>query len=138
MNDVEKVGARIKAVRSLMKETQEEFAEHCDISTEAVSSIERNVYLPRLETLQKIAEYTGISPGSLLNDFLYVMHEETKTNEEGVRYVCYGINVYENNDLVKSLSDVFLDRITAENFTEMCNACQLHPTHLNDVIEDYS
>ena len=137
MNDVEKVGEQIKAIRSLMKETQEEFAEHCDISPEAVSSIERSVYLPRLETLQKISEYTGICPSSLLNEFLYITHKEIKTSEEGNKYVCYGINVYENNKLIKSLSDVFLDKITAENFTEACNRCQLHPIHLNDVIEDY-
>ncbi len=137
MNDVEKVGEKIRVIRNLMNETQEEFAEHCDISPEAVSSIERNVYLPRLETLQKISEYTGISPGSLLNDFLYITHKEIKTSEDGNKYVCYGINVYENNKLIKSLSDVFLDRVTAENFVEMCNTCQLHPIHLSDIIEDY-
>ncbi len=137
MNNVEKVGEKIREIRLLMNETQEEFAEHCDISPEAVSSIERSVYLPRLETLQKISEYTGISPGSLLNDFLYITHEEIKTSEDGNKYVCYGINVYENNNLVKSLSDVFLDKVSAENFADMCNRCQLHPIHLSDVVEDY-
>ena len=41
MNEVENLGERIKALRILMNETQEEFAEHCDISSETVSLLER-------------------------------------------------------------------------------------------------
>ena len=41
MNDVENLGERIKILRLMMNETQEEFAEYCDISSETVSLLER-------------------------------------------------------------------------------------------------
>lgn len=137
MNDVEKVGERIRAIRLLMRETQEEFAEHCDLSSETVSLIERGKFLPRLETLQNISKYTQVSVGSLFNSYFYVTEKEIKINEYGKEYTCYGIKVYENSQVLKSMSDVFPDETIAKDFADMCNRSQLNPIHLEDVIEDY-
>lgn len=137
MSDVHSVGERIRVVRLLLKETQEEFAEHCDISPEAVSSIERGVYLPRLETLQKFSDYTKVSLASLFTNYMYVVERDTKTNEDGEEYTCYGIKAYENNQIVNSLLDVFLNEPIAKDFADMCNRLQLNPIHLENAIEDY-
>lgn len=137
MKDVENVGERIRAIRILMRETQEEFAEHCDISSETVSLIERGKFSPRLETLQKISKYTQVSISSLFNSYFYVAEKEFKINEYGKEYTCYGIRVYENNQMIKFLPDVFPDETNAKDFTDMCNRSQLNPIHLEDVIEDY-
>ncbi len=50
-------------IRRLRKEelceTQEEFAEHIDASKDTISNIERCKVIPKIETLVKIADYTG-------------------------------------------------------------------------------
>ena len=94
MNEVEFLGERIKILRLMMKETQEEFAEHCDLSSETVSLIERGKFSPRLETLKKITAYTQLNIATLFNDYLYITEQES--DEE---LITYGIRVYKNNKI---------------------------------------
>ncbi|MBQ2828550.1 MAG: helix-turn-helix transcriptional regulator [Clostridia bacterium] len=131
MNEVKNLGERIKALRLLMNETQEEFAEHCDISSETVSLLERGRFSPRLETLKRITEYTHLTISALFNDYLYIA--EQNDNES---YITYGIKVFENNKLIKSVPDVFTDETKAVRFVNTCNRIQLSPVHLENFIED--
>ena len=43
------------------------FAARCDISTEALSLLERERSDPKLSTIQKVAAYTGYTVSELLN-----------------------------------------------------------------------
>ena len=52
--------------KSLLRETQEEFAEHIDASKDTVSNIERCRVVPKMETLLKISAYTGVPLEELL------------------------------------------------------------------------
>ncbi len=131
MNDVENLGERIKILRLMMKETQEEFAEYCDISSETVSLLERGCFFPRLETLKKISEHTHLTIGALFNDYLYIIEQEN--NET---YITYGIKVYENNQVIKAVPGVFLNKMAAIDFIATCNRIQLSPVHLENFIED--
>lgn len=131
MNDVENLGKRIKILRLVMKETQEEFAEHCEISSETVSLLERGRFLPRLETLKKITEYTHLTIGALFNDYLYIAEKENNKT-----HTTYGIKVYENNKVIKTIPGVFLDKTEALKFVAVCNRIQLSPVHLENFIED--
>ncbi len=132
MNEVENLGERIKTLRLLMNETQEEFAEHCDISSETVSLLERGRFSPRLETLKRITEYTHLSISALFNDYLYIAEQDGNIES----YITYGIKVFENNKVVKSVPGVFLDETKAINFVNTCNRIQLSPVHLENFIED--
>ncbi len=131
MNEVENLGERIKILRLLMKETQEEFAEHCDISSETVSLLERGRFSPRLETLKRITEYTHLTISALFNDYLYITEQE---NNES--YITYGIKVFESNKVIKYVPGVFLDETEAVKVVATCNKIQLSPNHLEDFIED--
>ncbi len=131
MNEVEFLGERIKILRLMMKETQEEFAEHCDLSSETVSLIERGKFSPRLETLKKITEYTQLNIATLFNDYLYITEQES--DEE---LITYGIRVYKNNKIIKSVRGVFLNKAEAIEFVAVCNKAQLSPIHLEDFIEN--
>ena len=55
-------------------------------------------------------------------------------------YDTFGIAVYRVNAtesrLLCSVSDVFLDRETAEHFAARCTALQLDPAQLSDVLQD--
>ena len=115
----------------MMKETQEEFAEHCDLSSETVSLIERGKFSPRLETLKKITEYTQLNIATLFNDYLYITEQES--DEE---LITYGIRVYKNNKIIKSVRGVFLNKAEAKEFVAVCNKAQLSPIHLEDFIEN--
>lgn len=131
MNEVEFLGERIKILRLMMKETQEEFAEHCDLSSETVSLIERGKFSPRLETLKKITAYTQLNIATLFNDYLYITEQES--DEE---LITYGIRVYKNNKIIKSVRGVFLNKAEAIEFVAVCNKAQLSPIHLEDFIEN--
>ena len=52
--------------RTKMEESQECFAEGCDISTDTISLIERAKFNPSLQTLSKISQHIGISVSDML------------------------------------------------------------------------
>ncbi len=132
MNDVENLGERIKILRLMMKETQEEFAEYCDISSETVSLLERGCFSPRLETLKKISDHAHLTIGALFNDYLYIIEQDGSIES----YITYGIKVYENNKVIKAVPGVFLNKTDAIEFIATCNRIQLSPVHLENFIED--
>ena len=71
------VGKQIRLFRKKAGLTQEQLAESLDVSFQAVSSWENEVYLPDVERLTKIAECLGIGVNRLL--------EETKLPEWTLR-----------------------------------------------------
>ena len=66
MTELENLARNIKSIRLELEESQMEFAFNCGISTETVSLLERMKANPSLETLQKIAAYTGHTVSELL------------------------------------------------------------------------
>lgn len=66
MTELENLAKNIKSIRMESEESQMEFAFNCGISTETVSLLERMKANPSLETLQKIAAYTGHTVSELL------------------------------------------------------------------------
>lgn len=56
----------VKNAREKKSESQEKFAEHCGLSKEFISLIEREEANPRLESVQKIAAYTGDTVADIL------------------------------------------------------------------------
>lgn len=52
--------------RTKMEESQESFAEGCNMSTDMISLIERGKTNPSLQTLSKISRHIGISVSDML------------------------------------------------------------------------
>ena len=52
--------------RTMLKESQEKFAEKCGMSTDMISLIERGMTNPSLETLGKISRHIGVSVSDML------------------------------------------------------------------------
>ena len=48
-------GLQVQKLRKATGMTQEQLADHIDLTVESVSSIERGVYAPRFDTLEKIS-----------------------------------------------------------------------------------
>lgn len=67
MPEREVLAKRLKQYRKYNRVTQEEFAWSSGISTEVLSLIERQKENPKLDTLQKIAAYTGMTVSELLS-----------------------------------------------------------------------
>lgn len=57
----QRVGLRIKTVRERRGLTQAALGEHIGRSADAVSQIERGINVPRLETLEKMADCLDVS-----------------------------------------------------------------------------
>ncbi len=61
------LGARVQDFRRRRKLTQEELGEKAELSEETVSSIERGVNVPRIETIFRIAEALDVSLSELFD-----------------------------------------------------------------------
>lgn len=59
------VNENIKILREKNNLSQEQFAEMVGLSTKGVSNIERNLYLPKAKTIDKICEVFNITPDVL-------------------------------------------------------------------------
>ena len=62
------MGARIKEVRKRNCLTQEQLAEHLDVSVEFVGQIERGLKLPSMQVFIKLVEVLNVSADYLLRD----------------------------------------------------------------------
>ena len=66
MPEIRALAKRVVEMRNELGENQFEFAENCGISVYTVSAIETGNCNPRIETLQKIAAYTGLTVSQLV------------------------------------------------------------------------
>lgn len=66
MPEIQALAQRVVKIRSDIGENQFEFAENCGVSVYTVSAIETGKGNPRIETIQKIAAYTGMTVSQLL------------------------------------------------------------------------
>ena len=62
------VGKNIKSLREERKLTQEQLAEKVGVTFQAISSWERDEYLPEVANIMKLAEVMGVSVSSILED----------------------------------------------------------------------
>ena len=67
----------------------------------------------------------------------YQLREDTVFGQNGERLSVYGIDVYAQNQILSSYPELFFTREQGEGFVELCNASDLSPVHLPDVMEDF-
>lgn len=67
MPEAEYLAKNISRLRKQMKETQEQFAAHCDLGTGTLNLMENQRTDPRLSSIQKVAAYTGLTVPELLS-----------------------------------------------------------------------
>lgn len=67
MPEFERLSKKVKEIRQAMNETQFDFADHCGISVDTLSYIERERTDLRLSTIQKIAAYADMTVSELLD-----------------------------------------------------------------------
>lgn len=68
----------------------------------------------------------------------YKVIKENLQHCELGRYIAYGICVYseEARMILKSISDVFIERDKVEKLVALCNENKLDPIHLSEVVQD--
>ena len=66
----------------------------------------------------------------------YELVEERHEDPEMGSYISYGIALKEEENIIRTIADVFLDKGKAEEFIGRCNEFKLSPIHLEEVIED--
>lgn len=67
MPELKILANNIAKIRKDMKETQEEFAAHCDLGTGTLNLMENQRTDPRLSSIQKVAAYIGCTVPELLS-----------------------------------------------------------------------
>lgn len=82
MLDKKALGEKVKAAREWTGLNQTEFGKKIGISKQALSSIERGVYWPGVDTLEAIAVISGIT----LNDFSEEFTDSNKVWERKAEY----------------------------------------------------
>ncbi len=64
----------------------------------------------------------------------YKLRIDTISNEK--TYTAYGVEVFENDQGIKSYPDLFVDYDKALKFVDLLNSEKLELVHIEDVIED--
>ncbi len=68
---------------------------------------------------------------------IYRLRTDEIYDEEGILHTVYGIDVLNNqNCIIDSIADIFLDGVKAKKFVDLCNELNLSLIHLPEVIED--
>ena len=62
------IGDNIRKLREKHDMTQLELAKICGVSDKAVSTWEKNIKIPRMGTLQKMADYFGVPKSAIIED----------------------------------------------------------------------
>ena len=66
----------------------------------------------------------------------YKVRTDIILDEDNQEHIVYGVDVYRDNHLVKSVPDVFLECDKAIKFVCLCNDLKLSEIHIMSVIED--
>ena len=88
MNIKEKLGLKIKEIRKSKNYTQEFIAEKIGIETKSLSNIERGLFYPTAENLEKISKVLNVPPSEL---FDFEHHKSEKELKEEI------FSIIENN-----------------------------------------
>ncbi|HZA49093.1 MAG TPA: helix-turn-helix transcriptional regulator [Myxococcaceae bacterium] len=64
----ERFGAQIRKLRLARRLTQDQLAELCDLSADAIRRIERGAFSPSLDTIRKLCSGLGISIRTLFEE----------------------------------------------------------------------
>ncbi len=67
----------------------------------------------------------------------YKVIKEKIINENGEKYISYGIAAYENKREVARISDITPSRSELVRLVGKCNKNQAELVHLHDIIEDF-
>lgn len=78
MNIKKKLGSKIKEIRKSKKYTQEFVAEKMGIETKSLSNIERGLFYPTSENLEKISKILEVQPCELFDFEHHKPDEELK------------------------------------------------------------
>ena len=68
--------------------------------------------------------------------FYKIRLDQLKDEDIG-RYISYGIDVVENEAVLRSVKDITTDEARLSGLVDLCNKLQLSPVQLDDVIEDF-
>jgi hypothetical protein len=66
----------------------------------------------------------------------YGLIRDKVTDEDGELRTVYGIEVKKEGRVLRTVSDVFTEKETAEYYIGLFNTLGLSPIHLDDVLED--
>ena len=67
----------------------------------------------------------------------YKIRQDQLKNEDFGRYIAYGIDVFENGTLVRSVKDITTEEARLSVLVDLCNRLQLSPFQLDDIVEDF-
>ena len=67
----------------------------------------------------------------------YKIRQDQLKDEDIGRYISYGIDVVENEAILRSVKDITTDEARLSGLVDLCNKLQLSPVQLDDVIEDF-
>ena len=95
MNIKKKLGSKIKEIRKSKKYTQEFVAEKMGIETKSLSNIERGLFYPTAENLEKISKILEVQPCEL---FDFEHHKSDEELKEDILKI-----VAENPDKLKQI-----------------------------------
>lgn len=65
------------------------------------------------------------------------MRTDLLVSEDNVKYRAYGIDVFEENKLIRTVKDISLNRNAVDELVNKCNDLKVSKLHIEDVIQDF-
>lgn len=65
------------------------------------------------------------------------MRSDWLVSEDNINYRAYGIDIFEENKLIKSIKDISLNKNAVDELVSKCNTLKVSILHIEDVIQDF-
>ena len=66
----------------------------------------------------------------------YRVRTDVVFDEDENPHTVYGVDLFVNGEVKRSVPDVFFEKGRADEFVGACNTLHLRPMHLDDAVED--
>ena len=65
------------------------------------------------------------------------MRSDLLVSEDNIKYRSYGIDVFEENKLIRTVKDISLNKKSVDELVDKCNDLKVSILHIEDVIQDF-
>lgn len=67
----------------------------------------------------------------------YRVRKDRLVSEDNIRYIAYGIDVYDGLRKVRNIKDVSLDKKRLKGFVKQCNHDKIKLQHLDNAVQQF-
>ena len=67
----------------------------------------------------------------------FQIRNDSLVTDDGVKYLSYGIDIFENHIHLRSIRDISLNKDAIADLVHRCNSLNASILHIDDIVEDF-